>query len=116
MRRILIITIVFLLGSFRNYGQENKKISFQFNIGTSITIPYKSTVEFWPLFPINGSYKTSYKTDFGYFAEILSEYNINEKISITSGLNYNHTYYKINDGEGVITSKGNLIEFRYPAL
>ncbi len=108
MRRIIIIIIIFLFSQSENYGQENKKFSYQFDIGTTLTIPYKSTVEFQTLLPINGSNKTSYKTDFGYFIEILSDYNINEKVSITSGLNYNYISYKINDGEGIITSEGKL--------
>lgn len=108
MRKIVIIIIIFLFSNFENYAQENKKFSFQFDIGTSITIPYKSTIEFQTLLPINGSYKTNYKIDYGYFAEILSSYNKNEKISVTTGLNYNYISYRINDGEGIITSKGNL--------
>ncbi len=108
MRIILIITIIFLLGHFKNYGQENKKFSFQFDIGTSVTMPYKSTVEFNTLLPINGSCKTDYKTNYGYYAEILTTYNINNKFSITSGLTYNHISYRIKDGEGIFTSEGNL--------
>ena len=110
MKKTVIIVLVLIFCHFENYGQKNKKNSVQFDIGTSITIPYKQMVEFRTLLPINGngSSKTNYKTNFGYFAEILSDYNINENISITAGFNYNYTSYKIKDGEDIMISEGNL--------
>lgn len=108
IRKILIISVIILISHYENYGQEGKRLNFQVDFGTSITLPYKTSVEYQTLLPISGSYKTNYETDFGYFAEILSIYKVKEKISLTTGLNYNYISYKINDGIGIMTSEGNL--------
>ncbi len=103
-----IVIILLLFGYFENYGQEQKKFSAQFDIGTSISIPYKSSVTIRTLLPTTGSSKTEYQTNIGYIGEILGNYNINNNISISSGLNYKSISYKINDGEGIIKSTGTL--------
>ncbi|HAN77564.1 MAG TPA: hypothetical protein DCQ31_07225 [Bacteroidales bacterium] len=108
MRTLLVIALIIALGHFENYGQENKKFSYQFNVGTSVTIPYEKNIEFVFFQPIKGSNKTDYETNLGYYAEILALYNINNKFSITSGLTYNHTSYKIKDGYVSQWSEGYL--------
>jgi hypothetical protein len=87
MKRILIIAIIFLLSILRNFGQENKKVSFQFDIGTTVTVPYVSSID--------GQFSVNYKSNLGYFAEVLSIYHVNEKLSLISGLNYKYISYKI---------------------
>ncbi len=108
MRKIAIIIVIFIFFNLENYGQESKKLSFQFDIGTSITLPYQSEVEFWTFTAIDGSNKTSYKSDYGYFIETLLTYKLKEKISLTSGLNYNYISYQIIDGYEGFLSEGSL--------
>jgi hypothetical protein len=104
------IFIVLTIFTFSIYGQESdkKKLNFQFDLGTTISIPFEKDVEFKTLTPINGSYKTNYSSDFGYYLELITSYNINNRFIISSGINYNYTSIKIKDGEGIITSEGNL--------
>lgn len=87
-------------------GQEFKKIDYQFGFGTTVSIPYKKTVELWPEF--EGHPKTDYNSSLGYFFELIISYKINAKFAINSGLNYNYGRLKINDKIGLTESKGNI--------
>lgn len=101
--------ISFLLGIFLfnlGYGQESKRITYQFDIGTTISIPYKSRIEIWPEYvdhPI-----TDYKPNFGYFGEILVGYNLNNRFSLFTGVNFLQSILKIDDKEGFLEIKGNI--------
>ncbi len=106
----LILLVIFVTFTISTYGQENtKKNNFQFDLGTNISIPYKKHIEFYSVFPFNGSNKTDYSTNFGYFLEFSSLYNLNGKFFIASGINFSYTSIKIfEDILPFITTKGNL--------
>ena len=106
MKQILMILILGLISLGEIYSQDFKKINYQLDFGTTLTIPYKKTIEIWPDFA--GYPQTDYSTNFGYFLEALISYNLNSKYSISTGLNCNLTSLKINDKIGLIESKGNL--------
>jgi hypothetical protein len=106
MKQILMILILGLISLGEIYSQDFKKINYQLDFGTTLTIPYKNKIEIWPEF--EGHSQTDYSTNFGYFLEALISYNLNSKYSISTGLNYNLTSLKINDKIGLIENKGNL--------
>ena len=110
-KKILIaILTVFVLSSYAK-DKENNKFNFQFDLGTNISIPYKNKVLApTTLLPTenNGCYKTVYNSSFGYYLEVLTSYQLSDKFSISSGINYNYTSIKITDEEGLSVSKGNL--------
>ena len=95
---ILIVTNIF--------GQDFKRFDYQFDIGTTLTIPYKKTIESMP--EVDRHPVTNYYSDFGYFLECMISYNFNKKVAINSGLNYNYSSLAINDKVGFNESKGNL--------
>jgi hypothetical protein len=99
-------TIILLFTATYFFGQDFKKINYQLSFGTTVTIPYKKSIEIWP--EVDGHPRTEYGSNFGYFSEFLIFYNINKKISINSGLNYNYSRLKINDKIGFVESKGNI--------
>ena len=101
-----MILILGLISFGEIYSQDFKKINYQLDFGTTLTIPYKNTIEIWPEF--EGHPQTDYSTNFGYFLEALISYNLNSKYSISTGLNYNLTSLKINDKIGLTENKGNL--------
>lgn len=102
----LINTIIGLLTFTNIFSQDFKRIESQFDLGTTMTIPYKKTVVTWPG-AINGP-QTDYNSNFGYFFEYMISYNMTNKIAIYSGLNYNFNRYGIVDKIGFMERKGNL--------
>jgi hypothetical protein len=106
MKQILMLLILGLISLGEIYAQDFKKINYQFDFGTTLTIPYKRTIEIWP--EIDNHPQTYYSSNFGYFLEVLISYNLNSKYSMTTGLNYNLTSLKINDKIGLFENKGNL--------
>ncbi|MGD9994277.1 MAG: porin family protein [Salinivirgaceae bacterium] len=106
MKQILMILILGQISLGEINAQDLKKINYQFDFGTTLTIPYKSTIEIWP--EIDNHPQTDYSSNFGYFLEVLISYNLNSKYSISTGLNYNLTSLKINDKIGLIENIGNL--------
>ena len=106
MKPILMILLLGLISLVEIYAQDFKKISYQLDFGTTLTIPYKKTIEVMPEFA--GHPQTDYCSDFGYFLELFISYKLNSKYSISTGLNYNYTVLDINDKIGLIENKGNL--------
>ncbi len=106
MKKIFIILILGLISTGEVFAQNSKKINYQFDFGTTLTIPYKSTIEIWP--ELDGHSQTDYNSDFGYFLEFLVSYSLNSKYAITTGLTYNHSSTKIYDQIGLFENKGNL--------
>jgi hypothetical protein len=102
----LLFTILAVLATISAFGQNFKKIEYQFDLGSTITIPFKKTIELWPEF--KGHPKTDYNFDLGYFLEFLISYNFNQKVAIISGLNFNYNNLKIDDNVGFVESKGDL--------
>ncbi|MCK9207958.1 MAG: PorT family protein [Salinivirgaceae bacterium] len=97
---LLIITFISVTSLF---GQDFKKVDYQFDFGTSMTIPYKKSIE---RFPNIDNPKTDYSSSFGYFFEFIGTYNLNSTFSIYSGINYQATRLGINDMVGAITNTG----------
>ena len=102
------LTILMILSQLSTFAQDSKKISFQFNLGTSVSIPDQSIVDIQTLVAINGAYRTEYKSSFGFFTEFLINYDFNEKLGLTSGLNYTHSSLKISNEQGILSHEGNL--------
>jgi hypothetical protein len=106
MKQILMILIFGLISLGEIYSQDFKKVNYQLDFGTTLTIHYKKTIEIWPEF--EGYPQTDYSTNFGYFLEALISYDLNSKFSISTGLNYNLTSLKINGKISLFENKGNL--------
>lgn len=106
MKQILMILIVGLITAGKIDAQQFKRFNYQLDVGTTLTIPYKSTIEIMPEF--KGHPQTNYSSNLGYFFEALILYNLNSKFSINTGLNYNYTALGINDKLGFTENKGNL--------
>lgn len=104
MKHIFIVLGILIVTNI--FGQDFKKFDYQFDIGTTLTIPYKKTIEIWP--EVDRHPQTNYSSDFGYFLECMISYNFNKKVAINSGLNYNYSSLGINDKLGFYESKGNL--------
>lgn len=101
-----IFTVLGILIMTNIFGQDFKKFDYQFDIGTTLTIPYKKTIEIWP--EVDRHPVTNYYSDFGYFLEGMISYNFNQKVAIQPGLNYNYSSLGINDRFGYYEAKGNL--------
>jgi Outer membrane protein beta-barrel domain len=104
MRQLITLLGLFYLTNI--FGQEFKKINYQIDIGTTLTVPYKKTIEVMTEY--EGHPVTDYSSNMGYFFEFLISYNINTKFSIESGLNYNYSKLKINSSIGFTDNKGHL--------
>lgn len=111
-----MIIVLGLISIGEILSQDLKKVNYQLDLGTTLTIPYKRTIEIWPEF--DGHPQTEYSSNFGYFFEFLISYNLNSKYSILTGLNYNYSSLKINDKIGLTENKGNLTSsyFTLPIL
>jgi hypothetical protein len=101
-----IFAVLGILIVTNTFGQDFKKFDYQFDIGTTLTIPYRKTIEIWP--EADRHPVTNYSSDFGYFLECMISYNFNRKVAINSGLNFNYSSLGINDKVGFYESKGNL--------
>jgi|GEM_PF-2669589 len=107
MKQILTILILGVITTGNIYSQEIKKFNYQFDLGTTLSVPYKKTIENLPEF--EGHPQTDYGSSFGYFCELLVSYNINHKFFIQTGLNYNSNRIDINDKIGLIENKGSIL-------
>ncbi|MFO7862988.1 MAG: outer membrane beta-barrel protein, partial [Salinivirgaceae bacterium] len=106
MQKIIAVLILGLFSIGEFYGQDFKKVQFQVDFGTTLTLPYIKSIETLPHFDRNP--QTDYGSDFGYFFEILMSYNFNSNYAISTGLNYNYLSLKITDKAGFIENKGEL--------
>lgn len=106
MKQILTILILGVIAKGNIYSQETKKYNYQFDLGTTLSVPYKKTIEIWP--EIEGHPQTDYGSSYGYFCELLVSYNINQKFFVQTGLNYNSNRIDINDKIGLFENKGKI--------
>ncbi|MDA3866666.1 MAG: porin family protein [Salinivirgaceae bacterium] len=106
MKKIIAILILGLFSIGEFHGQDLKKMQFQVDFGTTLTIPYENSIETLPGFERNP--QTDYGSGFGYFFEILMSYNLNSNYAISTGLNYNYLSLKITDKAGFKENKGDL--------
>ncbi len=104
MKQILLILGLF--STLEIFGQDFKKMNYLIDVGTTLSIPYKKTIEIWP--DIENHPQTDYSSDIGYFLDLKIQYNINTNYAIISGLNYNHSSIKTDDKTGLIENKGNI--------
>lgn len=116
MKKILIILILGLISCGDILAQDLKKFNYQLDLGTTLTIPFKNTIEIWP--DTDNPPQTNYRSNLGYFFEFLVSYNLNKKYAISTGLNYNYNSLKIDNTIGLIEDKGNLTTsyFTLPVL
>ena len=104
MRSICFILGILALNPI--FGQVMKKVTYHFEVGTSLTIPYKSKIEIFPDIVDHPIY--NYKPNLGYFAGALIEYNFNNKFFLMSGIDYIHSRLRIDSKTGIIEIKGNI--------
>ncbi len=102
------LTVLMILSQVGTFAQDSKKISFQFNLGTSLSIPDQSTANYNVLIPVTGTFKTDYQSSFGYFSEVIVNYEFNEKVSVSTALNYTYSSLSIVDEEGRTRHEGNI--------
>jgi len=109
MKNILTIFLVYFI-FLSVKGQDNKKWDFQLDLGTTLTVPFKKYSE--NNFEYNGKIidteKINYSSEFGYFAEFITSYTLNSKLSFLTGISYFNTSFKINSELGMQTNKGTI--------
>jgi hypothetical protein len=101
---ILIILGLFILSHIK--GQNSNKIEYQFNVGTTVSIPYTRTFETFSEIANNPT--TKYDSDFGYFLEMMVSIPIVHKYSLNTGVNYNYNSLKTNFTGGPFEEDGTM--------
>jgi hypothetical protein len=105
MKKPLFLPL-FLIMVFNSHGQELRKFSFQYNMGSTLSIPYKKTIELFPDF--EGHPQTEYFSRFSYFIEGQFSYWFNQRLSVNTGLNFNINRLGIIDKIGLQTNTGEV--------
>jgi len=100
MRNILLLVMVLL--SINVSSQDFKKVNYQINAGTSLSIPDAS-----PVFEEFEDAERNYSAAFGYYVNFLVSYNFTDKASFSSGLIYNSLNTKIDDELGIASYNTN---------
>jgi len=109
MKKIILFIIIIFFVNIKNFAQEEKRLSYQIDLGTSIALPYKQMIYTYKTHTMDMTTPyTEYKSDYGYYAEGLIKYNLINKFSITTGFNYKYISYKIKDVWGLNISEGNI--------
>lgn len=103
--KITIVTIL-LLTPFIAFSQQANPVSFQLNIGTSVSIPYQRHLETMTEF--SGHPETDYRSNLGFFGEVLTGKSINERVDLLAGLQYNFSRIKVHDQLGALESRGTI--------
>ena len=106
MKQIILILIV--LFSTNIYAQELKKVEYELNLGTSISIPYQKTIDKTTDFGQRFIIKSS--SNIAYFGELLYQYNFTPKIAISSGFNFSQYKWKSNFQSELTERKGTVKE------
>lgn len=104
MKRFTIYLLGLVFSS--TYGQALKRFDYLIDFGTSISIPYKSKIEYWP--GNSNSPIISYGSNIGYFIEANLAYKLNNKYSLCSGLNFIDSKFRVNENRGILQRNGNL--------
>ena len=99
--KIISSFIIMILIIVSVKGQTNKKINYQINFGTCISLPYKYKIEI-PKYDMAFNSNPS----FGYFTEILVGFNFNNQFSIFTGVNYLQSNLNINNNFFDLKIKG----------
>ncbi|WP_068475223.1 outer membrane beta-barrel protein [Saccharicrinis aurantiacus] len=97
---LLLICVLFCINAA---SQESKKLYYQLNIGTSLSIPSQSSVAASANSEGLGS---KYYSDFGYFINSVVSLRSGERSGFTSGLNLIMINTEIDEELGVVTFKG----------
>jgi hypothetical protein len=103
IRRIIAFLLLGIVSTLNSSAQDFKKLSFQFNLGSTVSIPDQSKV-----MQPTSQIETSYLPCSGYFGELLGSYHFTEKASIQSGINYNFSRQRITDKIGSQENKGRI--------
>ncbi|MBS2101027.1 porin family protein [Carboxylicivirga linearis] len=106
IKHILILQILGLISLGKTYSQDCKKINYQFDFGTTLSIPYENTIEYSTNFDFHP--QTNYNSEIGYFLEFLVSCNLNNKYGISTGVNYSYSSLGIIDKIGRFENKGSL--------
>lgn len=96
MKYLLALTCI--LFSVNLLSQEFKKVSYQVNAGTTLSIPDAS-----PVFEGFEDAQRNYSNAFGYFVNFLVSYNFTDSYGLSTGLNFNSINTKIDDEFGGAT-------------
>ncbi|WP_430813220.1 outer membrane beta-barrel protein [Carboxylicivirga sp. RSCT41] len=85
-------------------SQENKRLNYQINAGTSLSVPHKKKIN--TLTMTEDQLYIEYSAAFGYFLEIMASYDLTEKSYLMTGFNYNTNTTSIYEKAGAIENKG----------
>jgi hypothetical protein len=75
-------------------AQDNKKYEFQFDLGSTLTIPYNRKAELWSWY--EGHPVDTYKTGAGYFAELLVTSITPGQLQFGTGINLEYSELNAN--------------------
>jgi hypothetical protein len=103
IRRIIAFALLGIVLTLNSSAQDYKKLSFQIDMGATVSIPNQSKV----IQPTN-QIETSYLPCSGYFGELLGSFRFTEKASIQSGINYNFSRQRITDKIDIQENKGRI--------
>ncbi len=108
MKKALLIISIGLIFLLDSYGQENEKINFQFNIGTSLTIPYNSSIVETVIISEHESVwkSTDYLSGIGYYVGFHTSYKFSPRFSSSFGLSYVSSSLKVNNRKGMLKDDG----------
>ncbi|GAO29124.1 porin family protein [Geofilum rubicundum] len=106
MKLIPFILFLSLLSTGEILAQDLKKVNYQIDFGTTLSMPYKKTIEVWP--ELENHPETNFSADWGYFFEMILSVPINSRNSILTGLNYSYFSTKINDRNGSFEHRGTI--------
>lgn len=106
MRNFVFFSLILL--SLNVIAQEKiqRKIYYQINFGTTVSIPYKNKIETLTNFPNHPIFE--YQSWYGYIIEGKIGYNLTSNSTINCGINYKRISYGINYKEGIFERNGKL--------
>jgi hypothetical protein len=106
MKLISFILFLGLLSTGETLAQDLKKVNYQIDFGTTLSMPYKKTIEVWP--ELENHPETNFAAGWGYFFEMILSVPINSRNSILTGLNYSHLSTKVDDINGAFEQRGTI--------
>lgn len=94
-------------------------MNYQTSFGTSISIPYKKTIDILPEF--DGHPIINYESGYDYFVELMLLYNLNERMTLNTGVSFINAKLQVKrvagptEQDGIIRTNylGIPLEFNY---
>lgn len=105
----LMAFVVFLISADIASQSLKERIDFQFNIGSTFTLPLTNTAKQWP--DIIGTPEVKYTAKIGYYTEFNLSYKVFKKYSVITGLSLNYKAFNKIDYMGYITNEGNFVGY-----